>query len=456
MGDAAMNGNGNYQSFLARKAIADHASGFAPVWMPDFLFDFQAYLVDWAVRKGRCAIFADCGMGKTPIQLVWAENVVRHTNRPVLILTPLAVAEQTMREASKFGVACVHSRDGSVHSSPCAVVTNYERLHRFRPEDFSGVCCDESSILKNYTGATRNQIIEFVRTIPFRMLCSATPSPNDYTELGNSAEALGVMRRVEMLSMYFTHDQDATQGWRLKGHGVRPFWRFVASWARAVRFPSDIGFDDGPFVLPPIERKDHILPSEAPPGELFPRIAMTLNDQRRERKLTMRERCQMVSDIANSTIDPFLAWCSLNDESRMMASMIDGAVEVTGSQSDEEKEEKIKAFSSGEARCIVTKPSIAGFGLNWQHCSDMSFFPSHSHEQYYQAVRRCWRFGQDRPVTVNVVATESERAVMDNLDAKEKSATAMFEQIVSSMKEYYERSTTDYKPSTEVLIPSWM
>jgi len=388
------------------------------------------------------------------MQLVWAENVCRKTDGRVLILTPLAVSAQTVREAVKFGIDCQQSRDGKV--MPRITVTNYEKLHLFKPEEFSGCVCDESSILKNYAGSTRNEIIAFQTSMMYRLLCSATPSPNDYTELGNSVEALGIMRRVEMLASFFIHDAGDTGVWRLKGHGENPFWRFCASWARAVKAPSDLGFDDGKFILPKLNTVQHTLKSDPMQGQLFPIAAVTLSEQRQERRETIDARCGKVADLANQNSRPFVAWCSLNQESELMADMINGAVEITGSQPDDEKVEKMLAFANGQIRAIVSKPSLCGHGMNWQHCADASFFPSHSHEQFYQAVRRCWRFGQTREVTAHIVTTEAESEVLNNLMRKERAAEIMFASIVANMKNYYTAIPPTYKPTTKMEIPSWL
>ena len=444
----------DYAEFIRRKSQIARDEGFAPSWMSDFLFDFQKHLVEWSIRKGRAALLCDCGLGKTPMQLVWSENVIRKTNRPVLILTPLAVSAQTIRESAKFGIDAVQSRDGSIGKN--ITVTNYEQLHRFDRSQFGGVVCDESSILKNYSGATRNEIIAFLGPIPYRLLCTATPSPNDYTEIGNSSEALGVMRRVEMLAMFFIHDAADTGKWRVKGHGVSEFWRFMASWARAVRFPSDIGFDNGDFILPKMVMHQHIMPSKPMDGWMFAVEARTLDEQRNERRATIEDRCAQVAKLANDSGEPFVAWCSLNDESEMLAELIPDAVEVTGSQSNEEKEEKIIAFSSGKIRVLVTKPDICGFGMNWQHCNAMSFFPSHSHEQFYQAVRRCWRFGQKRAVDVHIVTTDAEARVVENMKRKERSADEMFAGIVAHMKEFYAEKPSTYKADVKMEKPSWI
>lgn len=444
----------SYYEFIKRKTAAAVAVGGFEYEPSGWLYDFQRHLVEWAVRSGRAAIFADCGLGKTPMQLDWSNAIVQRENKPVLILTPLSVTQQTVAEADKFGVEASRSRDGKLSSD--VVVTNYEKLHLFNPHDFSGVVCDESSILKNYSGKIRNAVIEFLKPIRYRLLCSATPSPNDYTELGNSCEALGQMRRVEMLASYFVHDGGNTSSWRLKGHAKNPFWQFVASWARAVRKPSDLGFDDELFVLPDLNMSNHVLASAPLRGSLFAVEAITLQEQRQERRETIDARCEKVAEIANSDDSPFVAWCSLNDESKKLASLIDDCVEITGSQSDDEKEERMVAFQSGEVKRIVTKPSMAAFGLNWQHCHRMSFFPSHSHEQFYQAVRRCLRFGQTKPVSVHIVTTEAESAVLDNLMRKERDASAMFEHVVAAMKTHYDKIKSNYSPTNQMETPSWL
>lgn len=445
----------NYTDFLNQKAQLGGDHGFSPNSLPDKLFPFQAHLTDWACRKGRDALFADCGMGKTFMQLAWAEQVVKHTNGRVLIAAPLAVGQQTVREGEKLGVEVLHRREG-LKRGDRIVVTNYERLHLFDRHDFTGVVCDESSILKNYAGATRNAVIDFLRDVEFRLLCTATPSPNDFTELGNSVEALGIMRRVEMLAMFFTHDGGDTQKWRLKGHGRERFWRFLASWARAIRMPSDLGFSDEGFVLPELRVNQHCLPSTPRPGNLFALEAIGLAEQRAERRETIGARCDKVAEIANADPSPFVAWCSLNAESERLTRSIDGAVEVRGSQTTEEKEELLLAFASGEIRCIVTKPRIAGFGLNWQHCHRISFFPSHSHEEYYQAMRRCYRFGQASAVDVNLVTTEAESPVVQNMLRKEEQSIELFESITAHMRDYYTYKHVGYSPTKSMEVPAWL
>ena len=442
----------SYSDFIASKQQLDGDHGFEPNDLPDWLFDYQRSLVEWSLRKGRSAIFADCGMGKTPMQLVWADRVFRQTGRRVLILTPLAVGSQTVREAHKFGYDAVQSRDGSL-TSPI-VVTNYEKLHLFSPDDFSGVVCDESSILKNYAGVRRQEITDFMQACRYRLLATATPAPNDWVELGTSSEALGYLRRVEMLAMHFTHDGGETQKWRLRGHAESAFWRWVASWARAVRRPSDIGGSDDKMILPPLHVRETIVKASKPlPGNLFVRPAETLEEQRRERRMTLEERCEAVSVLVDHD-RPAVAWCHLNAESECLAKKIPDSVQVSGSDSEERKEEIFDGFSSGSIRVLITKPSIAGFGLNWQHCAHQTFFPSHSFEQYYQAIRRSWRFGQKSDVTIDLVTSEGEAGVLENMKRKQQDADRMFASMIAHMNDAVAAADRSY--SNNVEVPSWL
>jgi hypothetical protein len=430
----------DYRTFLRTKAHEGADHGFDPVFMPDGLFDFQEAMIEWAVRKGRGALFEDCGLGKTVQQLTWAQNMAIHTKKPTLILTPLAVSSQTIREGEKFGIECVRSSDGSVEAP--IVVTNYERLHHFRPEKFGAVVCDESSILKSYDGQRRAEITDFMRKMPYRLLATATAAPNDYIELGTSSEALGYLGHMDMLNRFFKNDQNnsATRRmygeapkWRFKGHAEIPFWQWVTSWARACRKPSDLGFEDGRFALPPLIENEHLVDmEEAPEGMLFTLPAATLPEQREERKRTIQERCERAAELVDHD-QPAIVWCHMNDEGNLLEKLIPGAVQVSGSDSDDRKEERFLAFANGEARVLITKPKIGAWGLNFQHCAHIVYFPSHSFEQYYQAVRRCWRFGQERPVRVDVVMTEGERKVMQNLQRKSEGAGTMFEHLVREM-----------------------
>lgn len=460
-----------YQDFLATKMHLGDMHGFEPVWVPEFLFDFQRALVDWAVRKGRAAIFADCGLGKTPMQLVWAENVVRQTGRPVLIGTPLAVSHQVVEEAAKFGIEAVRVRDGRVPDGARIIVTNYERLHLFDSGDFAGMVCDESSILKSFDGARKATITEFMRRLPYRLLCTATAAPNDYVELGTSSEALGELGHMDMLSRFFRNEQNnsshrtgissrfriAEPGkvWRFKGHAETAFWRWVCSWARACRKPSDLGFEDGRFVLPPlVEREHHVKASNPADGWLFDLPAVGLKEQRDERRRTITERCERVAKLVDHK-DQALVWCHLNDEGDLLTELIPGAIQVSGSDDDDDKESRLLAFQHGEARVLVTKPKIGAWGLNLQGCAHVSFFPSHSYEQYYQGVRRCWRFGQERAVVVDVVTTPGEEKVLANLQRKAANADRMFEHLVGNMN----NALTVHSNGAfhgKVEVPSWL
>ena len=453
----------DYETFLQNKTHHGAEHGFDPVWIPSMLFPFQTSLVEWATRKGRAAIFADCGLGKTFIQLTWAENVARKTGRPVLILTPLAVAFQTVMEGQKLGLEVAHRREGKVPGDSI-VVTNYERLHHFNRGDYAGVVCDESSILKNYDGSTRAAITEFIRDTPYRLLCTATAAPNDYIELGTSSEALGEMGFSDMLSRFFKKvektlsrkDEHRGGVYRFRGHAEQDFWRWVCSWARSMRQPSDLGFSDDGFVLPALVTREHSVRARRPPeGMLFEVPATNLQEQREELRRTIEERCEMAAALLNGHKEQAVAWCHLNDEGHLLERLVQGAVEVEGSDAEEKKEEVFREFAAGKVRVVVSKPTIAGFGLNWQHCSRMSFFPSHSYEQYYQAVRRCWRFGQKREVVVDMISTHGQSEVFANLKRKSEAADRMFAHLVSLMRDELRiRRVDDYNKTEEV--PSWL
>lgn len=445
-----------YERFIEKKQHVGCDHGFDPVFMPDNLFPFQRSLVEWATRKGRGMLACDCGLGKTAMQLVWAQNVVQRTNGRVLILAPLSVAPQTVREGVKFGVEAVHRRDG-IKTGDKIIVTNYERLHHFNSADFGAVVCDESSILKNFDGATRQAVTEFIRKTPYRLLCTATAAPNDYIELGTSSEALGELERKHMMAQFFVHDGGETSKWELKGHAKdHLFWRWVCTWARAMRKPSDLGFDDGAFTLPELMVRKHTVNASSPlDGYLFDLPAVGLQEQRSDLRRTMGERCEMAASLINSHSRPAVAWCNLNEESHSLARMINGAVEVQGSDSEEAKEEALDGFARGDIRVLVTKSSICGFGLNWQHCAHTTMFPSHSYEQYYQSVRRFWRFGQKNPVTVDMITTDGQDNVLENLNRKSAASDKMFEQLVSMMwRELKIETQNEYTKKEQV--PSWL
>jgi hypothetical protein len=466
-----------YAEFIANKSQLGDGQGFSPVWMPEFLFPFQKHLVDWSIRKGRSAIFADCGLGKTPMQLVWAENVVRKTNKKVLILTPLAVSSQTIREAKKFNIDCRRS-SGELDTGAHIVVTNYEKLHHFNPNDFSGAVCDESSAIKSFDGKRRAEVTAFMRHLPYRLLCTATAAPNDYIELGTASEALGEMGYMDMLGRFFVNDQNSCKAvrrwtanqsgwaslsagggrgnWRFKGHAEDAFWRWVCSWARACRRPSDLGFEDNRFELPALEERDHVVKARTlADGCLFDMPATNFFEEREERRRTIAERCEAAAGLVADTKRPAVIWCHLNPEGDLLEKMIPDSRQVSGQDSDDEKEETFDAFASGALRVLVIKPKIGAWGLNWQHCSHVISFASHSYEQYYQAIRRCWRFGQERPVVVDLISSEGEASVKDNLRRKAEAADRMFTALVGHMNDSLKICrSADYKIKTEV--PSWL
>jgi hypothetical protein len=458
-----MNTIEQYQQFLHNKTHLTGNFGFEPIFMPDMLFDFQVNMTTWAINKGRAAIFADCGLGKTFMQLTWAQNVIQKTNGKVLVLTPLAVGQQTVLEANKLGVEAYRSMDGK-HEGHKLVITNYERLHYFDANDFVGVVCDESSILKNFDGKIKSMVTDFMRKLPYRLLCTATAAPNDFIELGTSSEALGHMGYMDMLGKFFKKaettmsrkDENRSGIYRFRGHAERDFWRWICSWARAIKKPSDIGGDDSGYVLPELITNQHVIESVLPPdGFLFSMPAHGLAEQRAERSRTTKERCQKAADICNSHDDFTISWCYLNKESDMLEKMIDGAIAISGDDSDERKEEIFTAFSTGQLKKLITKPKIAGMGLNWQHCNHQTFFPSHSFEQMYQSVRRCWRFGQKRPVTVDMITSEGERDVIINLRRKAEASDKLFSKLVSLMNNELAIEKKQNN-NTKEQLPSWL
>jgi hypothetical protein len=461
----------SYADFLATKQQYGSPNGFAFSWRPDFLFGFQHALTEWACSLGRGAIFADCGLGKTPMQLVWAENARRATKKPVLVLTPLAVAFQTETEAAKFGIEAGTSRDGKIVAP--ITITNYEQLEKFDSSDFGAVVCDESSAIKAFDGKRKALVTEFMRTVPYRLLATATAAPNDYIELGTSSEALGYLGHMDMLGRFFVNDQRTSQAyrnhawgkvradafsgqqWRFKGHAEEGFWRWVASWARAVRRPSDLGFSDEGYVLPELREIRHTVKTHSvADGRLFDVPAVGLHEEREEIRRTLNERCEKAAELL-ADAGTGVAWCHLNDEGDMLTKLIDGAVQVAGSDSPEEKEEKLHAFSAGEIRVLVTKPKLGAFGLNWQHCNRMTYFPSHSYEQYYQAVRRSWRFGQVNPVTVDIVTTPGGENTFANLHRKAKAAELMFDALTRHMREGMTVKAISTYPNP-VQVPEWI
>lgn len=448
----------NYETFIESKKEIALPSGFNinREVINDGLFEFQKDIVRWALRRGRAAIFAGTGLGKTRMQIEWAMNVHRKTKGNVLILAPLAVAAQTVREGKEIGydIQLCRSQDDV---KPGLNIANYEMLSHFDTDSFTGIVLDESSILKSFTGKVRTQIIESFANTPYRLACTATPAPNDYMELGNHSEFLGVMKRSEMLSMFFVHDGGNTSKWRLKGHAENDFWRWVASWGVVLEKPSDLGYSDDGYLLPGLTIDDMVIDVE---GE----YAKTLMERKKARRETVEERVQAAADIVNASDRPFLVWCDLNIESEMLAKAIPGAVEVKGADKPAKKEQAMLDFETGKIRVLVTKPSIAGFGMNWQHCADMVFVGlSDSFEQVFQAIRRCYRFGQTRPVNVHMITTTREGATAENIKRKETDFQNMVAEMVQYTKDITsadikaaERDVTEYEPEVDMMIPEWL
>lgn len=461
-------GGVTYEEFAAQKRATAPIAGIAnPPEIGSRAFQFQGDIVRWALRRGKAAIWADCGMGKTLMAMEWARIVVTHTGGNVLILTPLAVARQFKAEGEKFGIGVTVCKT-QADVQPGINVTNYEKLHHFDPKSFAGVVLDESSCLKDYTSATRNALIEAFSQTPFRLACTATPAPNDHMELGNHAEFLGVMTRTEMLSMFFVHDGGSTQDWRLKGHAVRDFWRWTCTWACAIRRPSDLGYDDAAFILPGLETTEHRVAVghkfAQKQGTLFTVEARGLDEQRQARRSSLDARVALAVEIVKrEPKEPWIIWVDLNDESEAMAKALD-ACEVRGSDDAEDKEAALMDFTNGIERILVTKPSIAGHGMNWQHCARVVFVGlSHSFEAWYQAIRRTYRFGQKREVKCHVITSDAEGAVVANLKRKQLDAETMGTQMVAEMAEFIradlggtKRDMTDYKPTKTMRLPAWL
>jgi len=447
-----------YDLFIKNKRAILPPSGFEVDRdsLHQSLFDFQRDLVRWALRRGRAALFAGTGLGKTRMQTEWAMNVNRLTGGDVLMLAPLAVAAQTVREAAELGyeITICRSQDDV---QPGLNIANYEMLHKFEPVLFDGVVLDESSILKSFTGKLRTELIESFAFTPYRLACTATPAPNDYMEIGNHAEFLGVMSRTEMLSMFFVHDGGETQKWRLKGHAEDAFWKWVASWGVVLEKPSDLGYLNDGFILPPLTITDRVIEVEGEP-------ANTLSQRQKARRETVEERVAACAEIVNATDKPFLVWCDLNVESEMLAAAIPGAVEVKGSDKPAHKEQAMLDFAAGKIRVLVTKPSIAGFGMNWQHCADMAFVGlSDSFEQVFQAIRRCYRFGQTKPVNVHMITSSREGATAENIKRKEVDFRKMVAEMVQYTKDITSetirqasRDVAEYEPMVPLIIPTWL
>lgn len=449
----------NYEEFLSNKRFVLESSGF-DIDISELnpkLFQYEKDVVRWALKKGKTCIFSDCGTGKTAMQLEWANKVHEHTGGKILILAPLAVAEQTKREGEKFGISvtvCENQND-CVNGIN---ITNYEKLDRFVAKEFVGVVLDESSILKSYSGKVRTAIIQNFHEVPYKLACTATPAPNDYMELGNHSEFCGVMTRAEMLSMFFVHDGGQTSKWRLKGHAEDVFWQWLATFSVFIDNPRNIGYDMNGFDLPELNVKEIVVDGDSPVSE-----TLTLSERRQSRKDSLELRCEKAAELVNGSPEQWLVWCDLNDESARLNELINQSVEVKGSDKPEHKSESMLAFSDGRIKALVTKPSIAGFGMNWQNCHNMIFTGlSDSYEQYYQAVRRCWRFGQEQPVNVYIIISKKEGCVKDNIERKQADFLKMQKEMTELTKEITKkelrstcRISTPYEPIVEMKLPEW-
>lgn len=426
----------DYECFVSAKRRAEIPTGHLPGDLNDNLFDFQRAIVAWAIRRGRAAIFADTGLGKTIMQLSWAHDVVRHTGGAVLILAPLAVSDQTIAEGATFGIDVKKVPHGQSPDAPGIWITNYERMDAINFDELHGLVLDESSILKSHDGKTRGRIIAAAQTISYRLSCTATPSPNDFEELGNQCEFLGVMSRVEMLATYFKNDAGDTGTWILKGWGASKFWQWMGSWAVVIRNPSDIGFAGDRYILPHPKYIEHVIQSGAFDGELFPRHAETMLDRRRAQRDSINDRCHALAKIVNTEPgEPWLIWCHLNDEAKLLESLIPGSVNVQGSDSVDKKSAALMDFSNGNLRVLISKPKIAGFGMNWQHCARIAFVGlDDSFEKFYQAVRRCHRFGQKREVHVHIFTAENEGQILMNIKRKEQNHHQMSGNMIEHMR----------------------
>lgn len=454
----------NYQQFIENKKHSIGNFGFEPVWMPDCAFDFQREIIGRGVRKGRIGIFADTGLGKTLQQLAIAENVIRKTNKKVLILTPLAVAFQFLNEAEKIGIYDIcHSKDGS-HDKKI-VVCNYERLHLLNADDFECVMLDESSILKNFAGKTRDDIVAFIKRVPFRFLSTATPSPNDFIELGNSSEALGYMGYMDMLGKFFKSNQNSVDSnnrnigekFYLKPHAEKDFFAWINQWAIMVKRPSDLGFSDDRYILPELHTNKHVVHNDETwtidgQQSLFAMPAKSMTEVREEQKLTVSNRCERAVELASGKTSVY--WCNLNEESSLLASLDRDAVEIIGGMSIEKKEEILVAFAKGDIKRLITKAKMTSMGLNWQHCNHTVFFPTWSYEQYYQAIRRFWRFGQTSEVVCDMVISEGQERVLEALQQKTQKAIDLYENLVANANQDFSYAKREFMNSGK--MPSFL
>lgn len=427
----------NYEDFVKSKRRAEVATGHTPGDLNEHLFDFQHAIVSWAVRRGRAAIFADTGLGKTLMQLSWADEVASHTGGVVVVLAPLAVSEQTIEQGATFGIEVKRIPQGEAPSGPGVWITNYERMDAIEFAELSGLVLDESSILKSHDGKTRSKIIEQSQAVPYRLSCTATPSPNDFEELGNQCEFLGVMTRTEMLATYFINDAGDTGTWILKGWGQSRFWEWMGTWAVVLRSPADIGFDGSRYDLPTLHYHEHVVQTEALGDELFSRPAQSMAERRKAQRDSIEARCKALAEIVNGEPnEPWLIWCHLNDEAELLKSLIPGSVNVQGSDSPESKTKNLIGFAHGDVKVLISKPKIAGYGMNWQHCARMAFVGlDDSFEKFYQAVRRCYRFGQKREVQVHIFTAENEGQILANIKRKESNHHDMSANMIEHMKD---------------------
>lgn len=453
----------DYNEFLLKKIHSSVDYGISYKFMPEAMFDFQKHVTEYMIKKGRCAGFIDTGLGKTIEELVTGANYVRHTNKPVLIITPLAVAFQFIKEAEKFEIDDVeYSRDGKYKSK--IVICNYERLHYFDSNDFDCVILDESSILKNFDGAIKGHITSFLKKVKYRYLFTATPSPNDFIELGTSSEALGYLGYTDMLTRFFKNNSSSIDirhagcEWYLKSHAENDFWRWIASWSISMRKPSDLGFSDEKYILPELIEKETIIRNKNPlaingQGSLFTLPAQNFFEIKAEVRSTIQDRCEMAVNKANKH-DISVYWVNLNDEAALVSKLDKNAVAVKGKMDVDEKEEILLAFSNGEIKKLITKTSITAFGLNWQHCNHTTYFPTYSYEQYYQAIRRFWRFGQKKKVNVDLILSDGQTRIMQSLMVKKNKAISMFENLTKQTNSDFKIETKQF--NKEIKLPSFI
>lgn len=453
----------NYHEFLQGKRIRALEYGFEPPALNPNLFPFQAEIVRFALRKGRAALFVDTGLGKTLMQLDWARCVNEHSRGQVLILTPLAVAAQTVREGAKFGIKAHMVREDADCDGHAICVANYERLEKLDVSRFAGIVLDESSILKSFMGKTKQALIAAFRRTEYRLACSATPAPNDFMELGNHSDFLGVMPSPEMLSRWFINDTMNFGTYRLKGHATADFWDWVASWSRCVSMPSDLGYSDDGFILPALNTVQHVIEADLVSNagaQLFRAVEMSATSLHKEKRATLAERVAQVAALVNGNAEPWVIWCDTNDEADALQASIPDAVEVRGSHSLEVKESRLLGFSDGQFRVIISKASIAGFGLNWQHCRKMAFVGvNYSYESFYQAVRRCWRYGQTQEVDAHVVMAQTEAAIWNTVLRKSEQHGDMKAQMREAMlrnSENIRDTKILYLAKAKANIPQWV